>query len=214
MAKAFGKRALDIALSMLDELLLLAKKQPSEPEVVPEAHPGLPKGARIIRSIQLTDLLHGGHSPAVNPEFEKEYLEARDRSEQAEPWQSSDGAIYLLNELCAISPKGAAKYLPQVAELTSVSGFHHADCLKETIYSCLPGIMKNLGKPLCKQNLELFYDELFKAIKGSRHGLASAARECVREIGKFIGPSILKGRLNEHRPEYAEEYESMLKSNT
>jgi hypothetical protein len=207
MMKVFNKKGLDIALSNLDELLLKAKKQPSEPILPP--HPNLPEGARVIHSVQFTDMLEGSHSPAASDPGSK-CADASCNCEHDEPWQSSDGALYLLTELCEICPKEVGKYLPQVAELTTISGFHHADCLKETIYECLPKMFRGVGKSVCKMNLELFYDGLFRAIKESKHNLASIAKECIKDIGKFIGPNILKGRLKEYREEYAKEYEQMM----
>ena len=129
-----------------------------------------------------------------------------------EPWESSDGALHLLNDLSEVCPKEIAKHISQLAELTSVTGFHHADCLKETIYMYLPTIMKNVGKAICKENLEFFYDDLFRAIKGQNHKLSAVASDCLRDIGKLIGTTILKGRLNEYRPEYADQYDIVLQT--
>jgi len=209
MVRAFGKKALDIALLKVDELLLLAKKQPPESAIVP--HPSLPKGARIIRSVQFGDILQGEYSSAAS-DHGKKCSDTGCRCEDNEPWQSSDGALYLLTELCDICPKEVEKYIPQVAELATISGFHHANCLKETIYESLPRMFRGVGKSICKMNLELFYDGLFRTIKESKHNLLSIAKECIKDIGKFIGPSILKGRLKEYREEYEKEYEKILNS--
>ena len=35
-----------------------------------------------------------------------------------EPWEASDGAIYLLRELAAVRPDEVAQFLPQVLELS------------------------------------------------------------------------------------------------
>lgn len=212
MVKVFDKRAMDVVLPKLDELLLQAKKQPPEEPIISEPHPGLPKGARIIRSIQFADLVHGQHSFEVAHGSGEKCAEGVCGSDHVEPWEISDGAIHLLNELSAICPKEMAKRIPQLAELARVSGFHHADCLRETIYICLPSIMRNVGKPICKMNLEFFYDGLFKTFKESKPNLANAAKECIKDLGKFIGPTILKGRLKEYRPEYAETYELLLEA--
>ena len=184
MVKVFGKKAMDIIIPKLDELLLQAKKQPKEPEVPLDSklHQSIPKGAHIIQSIKHTDLLHGGGNPSV----EQECLESDYKNVHVEPWESSDGALHLLNDLSEVCPKEIAKHISQLAELTSVTGFHHADCLKETIYMYLPTIMKNVGKAICKENLEFFYDDLFRAIKGQNHKLSAVASDCLSDICKLI----------------------------
>ena len=218
-ARTFGKKGLDIALHQLDELLPMAKKQPAEPaseyEEESAHHHHLPKGAHIKHIANITDLIHSAESKAapLASKIEKSGGEIDYASEKKpEPWESTDGAISLLKEMSQTFPKEVAKYLPMLAELTHLNHFHHASCIRETIYLELPTIMKNVGKPQCKANIEFFYDDIFSTIHSKRQNVADAAIDCLRGIGSLLGPSILKGRLASYRPEYAEEYESIIKS--
>ncbi len=131
-------------------------------------------------------------------------------SEKTEPWESSDGAVYLLRELSSIHPETTVKYFPMLAEIAKLDHFRHAGNLRETIYTCLPIMLKNVGKVHCKASLELFYDAIFMARKGENRNAAVTASECLVEIGKLVGPTILKGRLEAYRPEYAAEYQQLL----
>ncbi len=131
--------------------------------------------------------------------------------DKVEPWESSDGAVFLLRELSAINPAEILKFLPTLAEIGKLDHFRHAPNLRETIFTCLPTILKNIGKANCKKSLEMFYDPMFITLKGDNRNAAISASECLVAIGKLIGPTILKGRLGEYRAEYATVFEKILK---
>ena len=53
-----------------------------------------------------------------------------------------------------------------------------------------------LGKKVFKRYLELFFDPLVFSLQGTNHLAKFAARDCVAQISKQIGPSIFLGRLD------------------
>ena len=66
----------------------------------------------------------------------------------AQLWEVSDGAIYLLTELCAedLRPEGfAEEFLPLLADLTHVQHFPEAEKLWQTVWNVLPLVAKRLG---------------------------------------------------------------------
>jgi hypothetical protein len=83
---------------------------------------------------------------------------------EIEPWESSEGGIYLLRELSAVAPSKATKFLPVLVELAQSSGYVKYHNLMETLFRLLPSIAQNLGKRNFKPYLELFIDPLFQAL--------------------------------------------------
>lgn len=52
----------------------------------------------------------------------------------SEPWEFSDGAVYLVRELCAVKPEIGVGFFEEMAEIARLTHFVQADCLRETIW--------------------------------------------------------------------------------
>ena len=116
-----------------------------------------------------------------------------------EPWEASDGAVWLLLELAPVDPAGAEKRLGTLAQLAGLDTFMHAYALKETVFKALPGIARAVGKRAFKSHLEEILPPAFRALT-SGHQLAEfAAGQCLGFIRDMIGPNILAGRLSEEQ---------------
>ena len=63
-----------------------------------------------------------------------------------EPWEASDGAVYLLAGLAEVAPGEVLPLLPQLAELALLDHFPQARSLQATIWHQLPAVLKSLGK--------------------------------------------------------------------
>ena len=123
---------------------------------------------------------------------------------EAQPWEVSEGALYLFRELCAedLRPEEGfvETYLPMLAGLGRLQHFADADRLRQSLWRVLPEAMQKLGKPVLKRHLELFTPALLAALASSsfvspltRH----CAVTCLEELSRQMGPSILLGRLSE-----------------
>ena len=66
-----------------------------------------------------------------------------------EPWEASDGAVYLLAGLAEHAPEQAASLLPQLADVARLDHFRRARALQETVWRQLPTIARGLGKKVC-----------------------------------------------------------------
>ncbi len=121
-----------------------------------------------------------------------------------EPWEVCDGCILLLSELSSVPSLSAAvgTILPSVAETTRNQSYTQHIHLLETICKQLPIIAKNIGKRYFKPSLEAFLDPIFYALSCDNALTSSAASLCLIEIGKYLGPNILKGRVEQHNPDY------------
>ena len=136
-----------------------------------------------------------------------------DRPKQ--PWEATDGAIYLLRELCTRFPNmddteredvvlGDKILLPLMTELADVARLSHypqSDDLRTTLFKQLPQIAESMGKRRFKGlYLDLFIELISKNLD-DRHGTGAsqlsihAAGQCCEEIAKLIGFGIMRGRL-------------------
>ena len=136
-----------------------------------------------------------------------------DRPKQ--PWEATDGAIYLLRELCTRFPNrddterenvvlGDNILLPLMTELADVARLSHypqSDDLRTTLFKQLPQIAVAMGKRRFKGiYLDLFIELISKNLD-DRYGTGAsqlsihAAGQCCEEIAKLIGFGIMRGRL-------------------
>ena len=68
----------------------------------------------------------------------------------AELWEHTDGALYLVRELSRTAPQRAARHLPAVAEILDLRHFPDVVRLRETAYRVLPAVKENLGRTFHK----------------------------------------------------------------
>jgi len=136
-----------------------------------------------------------------------------DRPKQ--PWEATDGALYLLRELCTRFPNsdgteredvvlGDNILLPLMTELADVARLSHypqSDDLRTTLFKQLPQIAEAMGKRRFKGlYLDLFIELISKNLN-DRHGSGAsqlsihAAGQCCEDIAKLIGFGIMRGRL-------------------
>lgn len=117
-------------------------------------------------------------------------------SREKEPWEASDGSVYLVREVALIKPTASAEFLPGLAELVAISGFTHAHNLRESVWKCLPDIAISLGKRAFKPHLEMFIGPLFKSVRCGQQLEEVAAGRAIGKLMDLIGPSIFRGRLD------------------
>ena len=84
-----------------------------------------------------------------------------------EPWEDTDGCVYLVRELSRVAPGRGANYLPKLAaalescfitppEGYRVARFAGAETLEQTIWKQLPAIAELVGKRAFKRHIEDF----------------------------------------------------------
>lgn len=123
---------------------------------------------------------------------------------EPQPWEVSEGALYLFRELCSsdFCPDALAfadEYCPLLAELARLQHFPDAARLQQSLWKVLPACFARLGKPALKRHLELFTPQLLAALASP---LASpltraTALGCLEALSKQMGPAIFLGRLDE-----------------
>ncbi|XP_076055845.1 uncharacterized protein LOC143033974 isoform X2 [Oratosquilla oratoria] len=121
-----------------------------------------------------------------------------------QPWEYADGCVYLAAEL-ADSPLAAghiANLLTLIAEAVHHKHYTAHVTLHETLCKCLPVIAKGLGKKVFKSHLHNFLDPVFYSLECENALTSLAASQCLTSLGQFLGPRILRGRVEEHNPSY------------
>lgn len=126
----------------------------------------------------------------------------------AYPWEKTDGAIYMIRELCGDGRVGDGELLPMMEELADVCRVRHfpkANDLRATLWKALPIMAEKMGKRRFKaMYLEVFLDLLFRSLDWARmgddacnRGAQFAAERCAQDLAAFVGPRIFQGRLED-----------------
>ncbi|KAK9917751.1 hypothetical protein WJX75_007815 [Coccomyxa subellipsoidea] len=114
-----------------------------------------------------------------------------------EPWEASDGAIYLLRELAQVAPETGPEFLPVLAEVASVTHFSHCRNLQETVWNELPAIAAGLGKRVFKRHMDALLEPMFASLASDHQLCRAAAGKCAGRLRDFVGPGIWAGHLTD-----------------
>lgn len=180
-ARAYGDEGVARVAAVANELVGLAKTQPAMSQHEYDA-------------LLASDKKHQSKQAFSCCAFDFKTNE-RHEHRSSEPWESTDGAVYLVRELCAVAPDAAVALLPLVADVAILRHFPQTGVLQETIWRQLPLMCDALGKRVFKRHLELFFDPLVFTLQGSHRLARFAAKDCVARLSKQIGASIFLGRL-------------------
>lgn len=139
----------------------------------------------------------------------------------SEPWERSDGCVYLISELLMTETGTAsqdlssrvAKLFPLVIKASSYQHFTQHVVFAETICRQIPIIAKRMGKRPFKPHLELFFGIIFYALECDTQLTSSAAEDCLTQLASYLGPSILRGRIEASNPRFLEAYDANSKRN-
>lgn len=179
--RAYGQEALDKVTAITRDYLVMAKDQPAMSQ---QEYDDAIRSARKHMSKQAFPCC------ALEPKT----LEVHTHQEN-QPWEHTDGAIYLVRELCVVAPEVAVQFMPALADVAILRHFPQTGTLQETLWKQLPAMCEALGKRVFKRYLELFFDPLVFTLQGSHRLAKFAAVDCVAQLSKQIGPSIFLGRL-------------------
>ncbi|KAK3597150.1 hypothetical protein CHS0354_038078 [Potamilus streckersoni] len=124
----------------------------------------------------------------------------------SEPWELADGCINLVAEMSSQQKyaQKVSELLPLVSKAASFDHYTQHVILKETLCNRLPHIGMALGKRFFNPQLELFFDAIFDSLVCDNALTSAAANNCITELSKLLGPSILRGRLEQFNPRYVE----------
>jgi len=203
-ARAYGTEAITRILQKVEEMLPMAKDQPEDSR----AHGGLENttlfGVAAKRAERANDpQLHTDKTMfscgSLAPKLSRgggcvDHGFARER----EPWEASDGAVYMLRELSGVAPaEEVVRFMPTLAEVSRLTHFSHCLNLQETVWKVLPVVASRVGKKAFKPYLEEFLEPMFRGLASGHRLCEAAAGRCIGEIRDLIGPGIFEGRLSD-----------------
>ena len=212
-ARAYGDEAITRIKQKLDEMLLKAKEQESDSKSLANLENVTTFGVAAARAKIAND--KDAHTDktmfscgSLAPKLKRGADCCGDYgiNRPAEPWESSDGSIYMLRELAAVSPEDVEPFIPALAELSHLCHFTHYVTLHETLWRCLPEIADRVGKKVFKQYLELFVDSMLKDLQCDHRLCQAAAATCITRLQNLIGKGIFLGRLTELQLQEYERY--------
>ena len=73
---------------------------------------------------------------------------------EKQPWEASDGAVYLLAGLAEVRPQEVPALMASLAEIALLDHWPQARALQATIWTQLPRIMHGLGKQVSCHRIE------------------------------------------------------------
>jgi hypothetical protein len=187
--RAYGKDAVDRVAPIAEDFIERAKKQPAMSQHEHDEHCKAHKQHTSKQAFSCCSF------EPINDQ--------RHENREKQPWEHTDGAIYLVRELCAVAPEVGVRLLPAVADVAILRHFPQTATLQETVWKQLPLMCEALGKRVFKQYLELFLDPLVFTLQGSNRLAKFAAGDCVAQLSRQIGPNIFLGRLQAN-PTWAE----------
>jgi len=121
-------------------------------------------------------------------------------SRDQEPWEASDGAVFLIRELACVHPEACTQHLQPLVDLVAaaaMNNFEGAPKLRETVWRCLPTIAKAIGKTALKRHLlEGLLGPLMDDLTCSTQLTEAAAGKAVGALRDMLGPLIFMARLS------------------
>ncbi|XP_071164390.1 uncharacterized protein [Mytilus edulis] len=212
VVQAYGQSSMETITNKVKEGLEGVEKQPASSEKYSALDKG-PGAYGVVKMLRDNDMdLHtdkqmyscGSLAPkmgrgggCMDHKFKK----------PSEPWELTDGCIHLIAEL-SNNPSLSAlvgQTLPAVAKAVSFQHYPQHVVLLETLCKQLPNIAKGIGKRHFKPHLELFFDSIFYSMTCDSALTSSSASQCLNQLSSFLGPNILKGRVEQYNPAYMDQ---------
>ena len=201
VARTYGDDAVERIVQQIGEMLPMAKSQPNDSRARAGMENTTLFGVAAARKERANDpTLHTNLTMyscgSLAPKLRRgggciDHGFARDK----EPWEASDGAIYMLRELSSVAPDEVVSFLPELADISRLTHFSHCLNLQETLWKCLPVIARNVGKKKFKPLLNDFLEPMFRGLTCGQRLCESAAGQCIGAMRDLIGPGVFEGRL-------------------
>ncbi|PIK43733.1 hypothetical protein BSL78_19410 [Apostichopus japonicus] len=130
----------------------------------------------------------------------------------SEPWELGDGCINLLAELSSIPrlSQQVSNLLPSLAKVLEKRNYPQHLVLLETACLQIPVIGGRIGKRYFKPQLEGFFEAIFYSLSCDNALTRAAAEACLSKLAKFLGPNILKGRVELYNPHFVNQLMPLL----
>ncbi|KAK2162572.1 hypothetical protein LSH36_96g05027 [Paralvinella palmiformis] len=214
VVRAYGRGALDVVLLKIKEGLEGVEKQSANVE----KYSGLDKKPAtygVVKRLRDNDMeLHtdqqmyscGSLAPKMHRGKRGGGCMDHKFRRPPEPWEFADGCVNLISQLSSMesAKQDICKLLALMASASSHQHYTQHVHFLETVCKQIPFIAKGLGKRTFKMYLELFFDAIFYSIRCDNALTQNAANLCLNQLSTLLGPSILRGRVEQYNPRYLE----------
>jgi len=112
-----------------------------------------------------------------------------------EPWQYTDGCIFLLKELISINPQYFNVFIYQICEIASMRSYPQLPQIQQTIWNNISLMAKSIGDRKFRTHLEIILLPMIEALECKNQAAEMAAANCIQFCNTFIGPKFFKPRL-------------------
>ncbi|XP_069947030.1 uncharacterized protein [Cherax quadricarinatus] len=210
VVRAYGKDVLPMIIEKTKEGLKGVEDQPSECEKYGDLESGAAMYGVVKRKRDNDMDLHSNKQMyscgSLAPKMGRGGGGCSDCRFKRPPqlWERADGFVYLVSELAGV-PDATAEViicLPLLAEAVQHKHYTGHVTLLETLCKTLLYLAKGLGKRVFKSHLHLFLDAIFYALECENALTSSAASQCLTQLSQYLGPNILRGRVEEFNPSY------------
>ena len=158
--EAIGKDPLDRVTSFLDDNMLKVEEQTSDSKSMGGLENVTQFGVAASKARDNDEALHtdkqmyscGSLAPKMRRGggcMDHGFSRAK------EPWEITDGCLYLVRELCRAKPDVAETYMARLVRIANVGDFTHAQNLVQTALRCLMSII-----PMMKDRVKPVLDDL------------------------------------------------------
>ncbi|XP_067136446.1 uncharacterized protein [Centruroides vittatus] len=215
VVQAYGTEAFSIVSKEIEKGLNSVENQPSESEKYASFDKGLSTFS-VVKKLRDNDMeLHTNKQMYSCGSLAPKMGRGGGCSDHkfykpSEPWEFADGCIHLvavLSQNTAFS-KQIIKFLDLITKAVSYRHYTHHLSLLETLCQQLPNIARGIGKKAFKLHLEKFLDDIFYSLSSENPLTSSAASQCLNQLSTFLGPSILRARVEQHNPQFLQQLDA------
>ncbi|XP_074649284.1 uncharacterized protein LOC141904570 [Tubulanus polymorphus] len=212
VCKAYGHEAITVVIAKVKEGLEGIEKQAPDSEKYSSLEKG-PAVYGVVKKARDNDMdLHsnmpmyscGSLAPKMGRGKRGGGCMDHQFRRPAQPWELADGCVNLVAELSQIQSETqkVALLLPLVAKAANIHNYANHVNFLETICKSLPTVAKGIGKRFFKPNLEAFFDAIFYSLSCDNALTSSSASQCLNQLSSYLGPNILRGRVEQYNPKY------------
>lgn len=123
-----------------------------------------------------------------------------------EPWEATDGALYLLREYSSLYPEDPfiTSFFPLLIEISALRSFAHFHFLLECLWNQVVAIARNIGSRFDLEITKQFVPALVDCVQCDNRTAANAAGYAAQEIRKLVGESAFDALLSTEQREVFE----------
>ncbi|EEB20167.1 hypothetical protein Phum_PHUM604480 [Pediculus humanus corporis] len=211
VVRAFGSTSLENILSHIRQSLENVKKQETECENYLDGEKESGK-LDLVKKLRKSETTLYSNKSVYGSKLGRGIWCESTYNRETQPWEAADGCVYLIGELTHIKEiqNDVITVMALLKEAGRYRHYTHHVVFLETICKQIPIFAKNLGKKIFKNIAEDFFDIIFYSLGCENALTSSAASQCLSYMATFLGPNILRGKVQNFNPNLIKYLESVI----